>query len=148
MTTIVCSKTEMACDLQMTLSGTQKTKCKTKVFQFDPIEDFCPEPFMVGFAGDASEIMDAVDFFTHPEIYKKPPNTKGLVGLTLTKSGKIFQFSHPAKWVRVDAKCAAIGSGAMIALGAMHSGATPKQAIKAASELDPFTGMGIKTFNL
>ena len=70
-TTIVCNKEEMACDLQMTISGAQKMKCKTKIFKFFPDEKHFPEPFIVGFSGDASEIMDVVDFYEHPEIYQK-----------------------------------------------------------------------------
>ena len=136
----------MACDFQFTLSGTAKTKGKTKIYKFDPHElHFDIEPFIVGFAGAASEIVDIIDFYTRPELYEKMPRTKGLSGLVLTQSGKIFQFDSPSKWLAVEGNFAAIGSGMMTALGALHHGATPKEAVQAAMKVDPFTGMGTKT---
>ena len=136
----------MAGDLQMTISGAQKTKCASKIFKVIPNRDYFPEPFIVGFSGDASEIMDVVDFYEHPEIYQKAPKVKGLHALVLTEGGKIFQFQDPNKWVLMDTKFATVGSGGSVALGAMHVGASPKQAVEAASKVDPFTGMGVKVF--
>jgi 20S proteasome alpha/beta subunit len=149
MTTIVCNKTEMACDLQFTLYGQMKTKGKTKIFQIDPHPvHYDAEPFLVGFAGAASEIIDVVDFYQNPEVYGKMPRTRNLSGLVLTKSGRIFQFDTPDKWIAVDEKYAAIGTGSLTAMGALIAGATPKQAVAAASKVDPMTGMGIKVFKL
>lgn len=131
----------------MTLTGavSMKTKCRTKVYKFDPHELHFPvEPFMIGFCGTASEIVDIVDYYMSPEGYKDVPRTRNLSGLVLTESGKIFQFDNPGKWIAVDAPFAAMGSGANTALGAMHMGATPKEAILAATKVDPFTGMGVK----
>lgn len=122
-------------------------KCKTKIFKFSPDEQYFPEPFIVGFSGDASEIMDVVDFYEHPELYQKPPRVKGLHALVLTESGKIFQFSNPNKWILLETKYASVGSGSSVALGAMHVGASPKQAVEAASKIDLNTGMGIKTLS-
>lgn len=147
MTTIVCNKEQMAGDLQMTLTGvvSMKTKCKTKVYKFQPHELHFPhEPFIVGFCGAATEIVDIVDFYMDPENYKEMPRTRNLSGLILTQSGRIFQFDRPDKWLAVDAKFAAMGSGATTALGALHHGATPKEAVTAASKVDPYTGMGVK----
>lgn len=144
MTTIVTNKQEMACDLQMTLNMTTKTKAKTKIFKIDPHEMHFHEPFIIGFCGSASEIIDVVDFYERPEIYERLPRTKNLSGLVLTESGKIFQFDSPGKWLAVDGPYAAMGSGSNVALGALHMGATPKEAVLAASKVDPFTGMGTK----
>ena len=139
----------MACDLQFTLHGSMKTKGKTKCYKFNPHEmHFDLEPFIVGFCGAASEIIDIVDFYSQPEVYKSMPRTKNLSGLVLTASGKIFQFDQPAKWLIVDAPFAAMGSGAQAAYGALHMGASPKEAVQAAMKIDPFTGMGIKVFKV
>lgn len=137
----------MACDLQMTVNGAMKTKCGTKVYKIQPHElHFSHEAFLVGFCGAASEIGDVVDFYERPELYKTMPRTKALHGLVLTASGKIFQFDSPGKWLTVNSPFASMGSGSPIALGALHMGATPKQAVQAAMKVDPFTGMGVKTF--
>lgn len=145
MTTIVCNKEEMVCDLQMTIAGSMKVKCKTKIYKFEPHElHFDIEPFMVGFCGAASEIVDVIDFYNRPELYKDMPRTRNLSGLVLTQSGKIFSFDRPQAWLAVEEKFAAMGSGAPSALGALHAGATPKEAVLAAMKVDPFTGMGTK----
>ena len=135
----------------MTLTGavSMKTKCKTKVYKFEPHElHFEYERFMVGFCGTASEIVDIVDFYERPDLYDHMPKTRNLSGLVLTESGKIFQFDRPDKWLAVEAPYAAMGSGACAALGALHMGASPRDAIKAATKIDPFTGMGIKVISL
>ena len=137
----------MACDLQITVMGQQKMKCKTKVFKIEHNELYFTEPFLVGFAGDANEMMDVVDFFTHPDIYPKPPRLRNTTGLVLTESKKIYTFSQVGTWILLDSPYASIGSGSSFALGALSVGASPRDAVKAASKIDPFTGMGIKSFN-
>jgi len=136
----------MVCDLQMTVSQAMKVKCRTKIYKFNPHElHFSIEPFMVGFCGNASEIVDVVDFYSRPEVYSGMPKVRNLSGLVLTESGKIFTFDKPQAWLAVDAPFAAVGSGALTALGALHTGASPKEAVLAAMKVDPFTGMGTKT---
>ena len=147
MTTIACSQKEIACDLQFTLNNTVITKGKTKIYKVKPHELHCNEEFLVGFAGIASDISDLMDYYTSPDLYKTPPKSRGLTGLALTKSGKIFVFDSPLSWVRIDAKFAAIGSGSQVAYGALHVGATPKEAVEAASKVDVYTGCGIKTLS-
>lgn len=134
----------------MTINGTQKTKCKSKIFLIEPAEEnmyMTTEPFIVGFAGDAGEIIDLLDFFTHPELYQKVPRVRNTQGLVLTQSKKIFQFTNPTNWVQINDKCAAIGSGSPYALGALNVGASPKQAVEAATKSDPFSGGGIKVLS-
>jgi ATP-dependent protease HslVU (ClpYQ) peptidase subunit len=145
MTTIACNKNEMACDLQLTIQGVVKSKGKTKIFKIKANEMHCPEDFIIGLAGDASASLEVVDFFERPEIYKSPPKVRGVSALILTDTGKIYMFDNPLKWIAINTEYASIGSGAQTALGAMYSGATPKEAIKAAMTVDPFTGMGTKS---
>lgn len=144
MTTIVCNKTEMACDLQIT-SGDVRFKAKTKIYRVDPHEmHYNKEPFIIGFAGDSSNIIEVVDFYYRPDLYKKIPRLHNVFGLVLTESGVIYQFSRPGVWRLLDQQFASVGSGAAIALGALHMGATPKEAIQAATKVDIYTGMGTK----
>jgi ATP-dependent protease HslVU (ClpYQ) peptidase subunit len=143
MTTIVANKQEMASDLQWTIDG-RKTKGKTKVFKFEAHEMHFNEDFIIGFAGQASSVFDVVDFFTTPENYKGMPRVRGVSGVVLTKSGKLFHFDNPSKWIAVDGAYAVAGSGATAAAGAMLAGATPKEAVLAASKVDIYSGMGVK----
>lgn len=148
MTTIACNTTEIACDLQLTLDGSHKFKGASKIFKFQPHELHYKEPFYIGFAGSSSEMIDVVDWYNHPELYPAFPKIRKLLGLVLTESGKIFYFNHPAKWIACKDGVAAMGSGASIALGALHTGASPKEAVVAASKVDPFTGMGTKVYKI
>jgi len=146
MTTIVCNKTEMACDLQMTISGSLKMKCKTKIFKIAPNELHFPiESFLIGFCGSVGDMIDVVDYYERPELYKGIPRVRNLSGLVLTESGSIFHFDSPGKWMAIDSIYASMGSGSLTAMGALAMGATPKQAVQAAMKVDPFTGMGTKT---
>ena len=144
MTTIACNQTEMACDLQFTVNQVMMTKGKTKIYKIKSHEMHYGEDFIMGFCGQASDIIDVVDFYEHPEDYKVFPKTRNLQGLVLTKSRKIFQFDTPSKWIAVHGKYAAIGSGSPAAYGALHMGASPKEAVLAATKVDPYTGMGTR----
>lgn len=136
----------MACDLQVTTPQNVKMKVKTKIFHFAPHEKtypFCD--FIVGFAGEVNDLMEAADYLANPDSYNKPPQLRGCIGLVLTSKKEIFYFSKIDKWFKVDDKYASIGSGAPIAFGALAAGSTPKQAIQAAIKHDVHTGYGVKT---
>lgn len=151
MTTIACDKTGIYGDLQITnLATNAKFKCGTKVYKFSAHELTYPHSdFYVGFAGSAEDIITAADFFDCPEVYyNKRLNLKGLSGLVLTEQQEIFVFSSLTKWLVVKDKYASIGSGANVAIGAMEAGSTPKEAVKIASKIDIYTGMGIKGYSL
>lgn len=135
----------MAGDLCYTQNGMVQWKGKTKIYKFNAHPDTYPHSdFMVGFAGTANDIITAVEFFSMPDNFKKVPNIKGLTGLVLTAQEDIFMFNDLGRWLGVNEPYASIGSGSPFALGAMAAGATPKEAVKAATARDPFTGLGIK----
>jgi hypothetical protein len=144
MTTIACNLDGMACDKQATHSSGYKFKLKTKVFEvFQPL--IYPKPFLVGYAGNVDQVGDVLEFLDDPTSMK-PPRAKGCEFIVLTEDKKIFTFVNVAKWILLDEKHYAIGSGSPFALGAMKAGASPKQAVKVAMESDPNTGFGVKEF--
>jgi 20S proteasome alpha/beta subunit len=59
----------------------------------------------------------------------------------------MFVFDDPSAWLVVDQPYYAIGSGSPFALGALAQGASAKEAVEAAAKSDPFTGMGVKSYN-
>jgi hypothetical protein len=134
----------MASDLQMTQHNAITWKIKTKLFKFQANEAYPYADYIVGFAGTADELMEAVDYLSNPGGYKKPPVLKNTQGLVLTSKGDIYLFSKLDKWLLLDTPYAVLGSGSMYALGAMEAGATPKEAVKVATKRDPYTGMGVK----
>lgn len=138
----------MAGDLQYS-NSVMKFKGASKIIRCPPNEMFGQkEPFLIGFAGVAGEMVQLMDFFLNCDAYGKPPRTKSTYGLILNKEG-IYMFDHsPLTWMKIDSKYHAIGSGQSFALGAMATGATPKQAVKAAFNLDTATGFGVKELTL
>lgn len=139
----------MAGDQQGTLGDGRKIKVTTKLYIFDPHPLTYPDGrFMVGFAGGTNDKIMVSDFFSFPERFPDGPpdlyNKDEFQGLVLTEKKEIFYFYHPAHWIRVNQPWFAIGSGAAGAMGAMHMGATPLDAVKVASKIDSFTGMGFK----
>ena len=133
----------MASDLQFTQSNAIKWKGKTKIYKFDPHPDVYNEEFIVGIAGSANDLITVSEFFYNPEAFKRVPKVN-CNGLVLTKSGRIYTFTELDKWLYMDVPFAAVGSGSPAALGALHAGASPKEAVQAAMKVDPFTGLGIK----
>lgn len=133
-------------DLQFTQRDNGfKFKGETKVYKFQPHDESYSEcEFIIGFAGTASDIVTVAAYYTAPYMFPKLPRVKDLAGLVLTQKGRIFIFDDYSKWLAIKEPFAAIGSGAQVALGAMAAGATPKEAIKAATKHDAYTGMGMK----
>lgn len=101
-------------------------------------------PFIVGYSGDLSEVPDVLEYLGDVTGKIKPPRGRSCEFVALTKDKKIFTFMTPNKWILVDEPNYAIGSGMHYALGALKTGATPKEAVIAASKLDPMTGLGVK----
>ena len=67
--------------------------------------------------------------------------------IVIRRDGAIMAWEK-AGWVEFDAPFYAWGTGDMIAMGAMHAGATAEMAVQIAANLDPFTGGKIHALTL
>lgn len=135
-------------DLQYTTGDHYKWKGKGKVFKYKASPLWHCD-YIVGFAGTAEAVVSVNWYFTNPNDFPPPKVGRGeLYGLVLTAEGEIYRFNNYSKWLQVHEDYAAIGSGGMYALGALASGKTPKEAVKVAMGMDPFTGMGIKGYRV
>ena len=145
MTTIAVNKDAMACDLQFTnLNTGYKFKGKTKIHKFRAHPDtYGACDFMVGFCGQASEMIIIASFFENPDAFDKAPKAN-CSGVVLTAKKDIFIFDDYRKWLIVNLPFTAVGSGAAYALGALDNGASPKEAVKIAMKHDAYTGYGAK----
>lgn len=116
---------------------------KSKVFEV-PQETakalFNSERAFVGFCGGANNISDALTWLH--DISRKPPKLNEVEMLFVTSKKQIFHANTFKSFLEISDKYFSIGSGSKFALGAMASGATPLEAVKAAAKLDPYTGMG------
>jgi ATP-dependent protease HslVU (ClpYQ) peptidase subunit len=135
----------MACDLQFTQSNGLKVKAKTKIYKFHATPGVYEESdFLVGFAGTSGSIIQVMHFFADPVNFK-PPRVRDLQGLVLTEKGQIFSFfADYTNWLEVNEPFGVIGTGGSFALGAMHAGCDPYEAVKIAAAHDAYTGMGFK----
>lgn len=131
MTTVACNRHTMACDSYLTDGNTIQSVRKV----------FKRKGHLVGIAGDYAECMEFVRWWL------KGKHERGYTGtmeevevLILTSSGKILHYSGCSNPFELDDQFAAIGSGATAAMGALHVGATPAQAVTAASKVDVNTG--------
>lgn len=121
-----------------------KWRGASKVFKFKAHERVCDKDFIVGFAGNASEMVDVCNYFEHAEMFDRLPRIRNLSGIVLSSNGDIFKFDTYTRWLRVEQPFIAIGSGAEYAMAAMDCGKTPREAIRIASKYDVWTGMGLK----
>jgi hypothetical protein len=149
MTTIVCNRDMMACDLQFTHSNGSKFKGETKCMVFgDEIAKprFNVSRCIIGGAGSASEVGDTWNWLVLGE--GRPPRIRQTEFLMLTSKHQIF-FSHNLiNWTLIKEPYYAIGSGAPYALGSMSIKSDPVKAIKTATKHDPLTGLGYKKFEV
>lgn len=148
MTTIAATKKVIACDLQVSWNGGYKFRTTTKVFGLDK-NKYVPEPFYIGYAGTVEKAHGIINWLRYPDEIKRPKHD-GSSFLILTEKGKLITFNdpHPDGWIEVNEPFFAIGSGAAFAQATMLAGLSPKDAVLAASKLDPLTGMGVKVFEL
>lgn len=128
MTTIVCNRSMMAGDTLLT----GESPCNaTKVFKH--------KGSIVGVAGTYANCMDFVRWWKGGT-QGEAPDMEDVDALVLTADGRILCFNHHRSFFEINDRFSAIGSGAHAALGAMHAGADPAEAITIASKVDPNTG--------
>jgi hypothetical protein len=141
MTTIAVTKNQIACDLQISHNSGYKFKGKTKLYEFESSLVY-PKPFCVGYCGNTDAVVPVLDWLVNPTT--KPPKIVSTEFLVLTSDHKIYTFNSPNDWMLVDQPIYAIGSGSLLAIGAMEAGASAIEAVKIASKYDPSTGMGFR----
>ena len=130
MTTIACNRSEMACDSYLT-DGNMILHVK-KMFK--------RKGNLVGIAGDYAAAMEFIEWWLKDPTDEYTGEMDEVDVLVLTSHGKLLHFGATTKPFEIEDKFAAIGSGCAAAMGALHVGATPAQAVKAASKVDVNTG--------
>ena len=133
MTTIVYDKGILAYDSRVTADG---------VIQGHINKGIKTESHLVAISGD----FKAVALFTEwakvgldPD---KAPKVKGISfeAVVVDRKGVVSSYDDSTVPVILDDKTYAAGSGKYYAQGALHAGATAKQAVIAAAAFDPLTG--------
>lgn len=134
MTTIVCDGHTMCGDTQLTGDDGQVSVVR-KVFKVHGT--------LLGIAGTYDDCMQFVEWFKgggHGKV-----KLDDVSAIMLRPNGHMLYFDGSSHPYRIRDKFTAIGSGSSAALGAMHMGASPKQAVAVASKVDSYTGGKITT---
>ena len=100
---------------------------------------------IVGMAGDASACLAFAQHFDGIEVPED--HLKGAAALVLCTDG-IVLYDESARGERVQEPFFAIGSGAPVALGAMHMGATAREAARAACRWNNDCGLPVVALRL
>ena len=139
MTTIACSRDEMACDSRTSASEIYFTT-DDKVIR---IRDS-----LVGCCGNLDSISKFLQWYTkggsEPVEFEDGDDFEAIV---LTKRG-IFMYSNSCWPRRIKDKFCASGSGDMSALAAMYCGKTPAEAVAIAIKCDKNSGGPVRNFAL
>lgn len=130
MTTIVCSRSEMAADSMASDGDTKAEITKIRAVRGG----------YVGIAGDVALANHFMEWLKAGAKEDPGFDLKKVGALYLTKDGKILCYDGYYVPYEVHGDFAAIGGGAQAALAAMHMGATPKRAVEIAALVHPGTG--------
>jgi 20S proteasome alpha/beta subunit len=99
--------------------------------------------------GVAGTIADAVEFVNFMEGKRpSPPDDMSEVHIVHLTHHGVFLYQCSSTPVEIIDPFAAAGSGASAALGAMHFGATPQEAVEIAIKVDPFTAGPVLVMDL
>lgn len=138
MTTIATDGNSIAADSLAVSGDLKNTAGFTKIWEFNG-----------DYYGASGLLNDLVRF----QEYQKDPESTDITrlsdvffGLKLTKKGVYF-FDNEL-FMHKGAKLSAVGSGREIALGAMHAGASPREAVKIACKLNAFSGGSVRVLYL
>jgi len=105
--------------------------------------------FIVGFCGDLAAAMQAISWLRDPTVNPEPTSEQMEgVELVVLKSDGIWFYEGCLRPYLVDDDVAAIGSGAQGALVALNLGCTTREAVKAAMDVDAYTGGDVDTLEL
>lgn len=149
MTTIVVRDGIMAADSCVTVSseagGDRKFRCEKIYKKVLPNG----ETVLIGTAGESAPGLVFVDWYGSG----KPNPTELLDGeadidiIVLTTRG-VFGYDKWCRGEKLMGRFHAIGSGTKAALGALHMGATARQAVRIACKIDPYSAPPIVTMSL
>lgn len=131
MTTVAFKDGIMSCDGQSTLGDMTFFKSVNKIFKH--------KDHVYGLCGSVNEMLILKDCILNNRI---PPEELDVSGLLMTKKKNYFISVTCGRIVKDPSvgSLAAVGSGGGFALAAMKAGASAKEAVKIACELDVYSG--------
>lgn len=102
---------------------------------------------IVGLAGESSAGLDFLKWYSNQRYGDDPPKIGNAHVIVLKRDG-LYEVEGHGHLVKINEPFYAIGSGAKAALGAMHMGARPVEAVEIACKIDPYCGGKIDVMRL
>jgi len=139
MTTIVYSKGILAADTQLTQGDcivSHSTKKLFKVKSFSHI-------YYIGIAGDPSDYLAITEWAKADFDPEFTPKTEGSTAIIVDAEGNTYGFQG-GNLFPTGKGDQAVGSGYIVALGALAMGASAVEAVKAAGKIDVYTNTKVK----
>lgn len=137
MTTVVIDKTSIAADSQFSYIGL----CTKGDKLFEVGDD------IIGFSGPVESGLAFVEW-KKGALEKPLELDDDFEALVLSKGGKMVYYGSKMIPIPIKEKFSAIGSGSHLAIGAMHAGLSPEDAVKIACKVDIGSCLPVKVFNL
>lgn len=105
---------------------------------------------IVGIAGDMAAALVFCDWYKRPDRKDIPAALRDgdadFSAIVLTADG-LIEYDRWCRQMIISEKFHAIGSGTKAALGAMHFGATARQAVAIACKVDVYTGLPVHSLS-
>ena len=131
-----CKVETMECGTLVGVTGTPLWHTFVRRYEGEPTDRFSVEEMALAWVAWARKVGTAlVDGGPIGEL------------LVITPSAEVFEVCNDGAAIPID-KPLAIGSGAQIAMGALHTGVTAARAVRAAIDLDPFCGGEIQRWGV
>lgn len=138
MTTIVADSTQLCMASDSRISHLDSFFKSPKIFELAGGE-------LIGIAGDITDGVKFAQWYSSGCDKEDEPEfgPEGFDALVLDKSGKLTIWARDLIGLEVQEPFYSIGSGAKAALGALHMGATPAQAVLVAAKIDSNTDSNV-----
>ncbi len=123
--------------------------CFTDGFITSGVKLYKKSGHIIGFCGDVAQALVFVDWFFNQKKNRRPDlaSETGWEALVLNKDG-VTTWERSLRPIPMDDEFYAIGSGSMLAMGAMEHGASASQAVAIACKRDPYCREPIQAMKL
>jgi hypothetical protein len=142
MTTIVGVKDRLVSDSKIIMEKTNGDDT-----QYEGPKLYRKGDAIIGTAGSHGLGEAFIKWYGSKKAKPKFPPKADFEALVLTEKG-LYHFDEDLSGGKVDREWFAIGSGSFAALGALHAGKTPEEAVLIACKVDPYSGEPVQVLKL
>ncbi len=123
--------------------------CVTDSFITNGVKLYKKQGHIIGFCGEVAQALVFVDWFFNQKKNRKPDlaSETGWEAMVLNKDG-VTTWDRSLRPIPMDDHFYAVGSGSLLAMGAMEHGASASQAVAIACKRDPYCRLPLMAMKL